>query len=1030
MQTIPLRTHLVPRDPLNPTIPTNRGKASEGEISAALRSTLVQMWLGSQRTYDPSLLFNTIASKVRRFRGRQQQDSHELLRYLMDEVDTEILSKLKQYQKEYLGKPFPPRIPSSTDSEGDNGAEQEKNDKAPLSDSVSSEAAPSRAEPKVFTLDFFVKRSAGNLVPNESWNLASFETDSKAGLVTYIDSMFGGRVESTLMCHSCGTTSATFETFLDLSVPIPVRFLDERIKRSIGLLPSLTQSSKNVKFSAQSRSQLKRSLKAAKNNANSFADLDDQNESEEPQTVSYKTDYDCETLSSLGSANREIGKKGKTNNVPVQPKLTAQQAMLKVKTRLGALQQKQANASGGESKKTGRKQTPKKLNKRERKAAQLRQNAVSSTLDLPPIDLSHLSEAQIMQLALADESQDLELMLEAMTNGNDSEVEKDTNETKHAESAENKEDQVEKEEESDEKQNLASTEMPGDEKDENGSNIVLNQNETTVACESADNIENGANLESSVSGESEELKAEDSSSKLENKEIVPDISSEELSKEDEKVEEKVETENLSTENESNQVESSISVSTATQDTEKSSIQEDGEKSEAAEIENSKDAASSEPNGTTSEGESKKPEETKSEAEPAAKPPSTNGLNPNLKHDARTTSRPMGLTIDACLYEFTEPEILSGSNSYGCYECTKRQFLKEGKSLAPLILAYGSDEEKNQLKQQSESSSSSLQSSPNHSDNKAKNDLESELSNEVSSVSLSTDTEVSDNVESTSEEKKKIEAESTEEAHTIVDGEKNQSSDETEGESKKSEGENKKTEGENKKSEGENNDSEQNNNGESGEEDEEANSSEEESEESEEMEEKEKDEESKAIEEEKKKMHQKKNQIVETSIPLVKSVATKQILIDEVPQILTLHIKRFWTTMSGSAKLDHKIEFPTLLDLAPYLSRSARKRFAEDFEGEIIVDKDGHKTIRKPKNRINLNSVLYQLYGIVVHSGSMSGGHYVAYTRRRENPISDMSSLDDFKSGWNYFSDSTTCNATLESVLSQQAYILFYERVSD
>lgn len=46
---------------------------------------------GPRRTANPGGLFSQICSKVPRFKGYQQQDSHELLRYLLDAMKNEEL---------------------------------------------------------------------------------------------------------------------------------------------------------------------------------------------------------------------------------------------------------------------------------------------------------------------------------------------------------------------------------------------------------------------------------------------------------------------------------------------------------------------------------------------------------------------------------------------------------------------------------------------------------------------------------------------------------------------------------------------------------------------------------------------------------------------------------------------------------------------------------------------------------------------------------------------------------------------------
>lgn len=369
--------------------------------------------------------------------------------------------------------------------------------------------------------------------------------------------------------------------------------------------------------------------------------------------------------------------------------------------------------------------------------------------------------------------------------------------------------------------------------------------------------------------------------------------------------------------------------------------------------------------------------------------------PQLRYDGRTTSRPVGLSIEACLYEFTEPEVLSGSNAYGCYECTKKAFLKEGRDIYHLVMEYGSEEEKAAAKQPKSKLMSS--SAPTEPENKPSIAPVAEVSpssvpTKADKVENTTHLESAPSISST--DASATELTSTDDDLTL-NGHSNTATEATASESEATLTSSSVPNGADSATDS---------------------GSEEDSEEDEPVVVHEKTEDE--LEVEKAKLAAKTPKVVEHSIPLLKSVATKQILIDEVPQVLTLHLKRFWQTLSGSTKIDLKVEFPAVLDIAPYLSRSSRKRYGEG-EGK-----------ERPKKQLNLESVKYQLYGIVVHSGSMGSGHYVAYTRRRESPISDVASLEEITKGWHYFSDTQMSATTLDYVLNQQAYILFYERITE
>ena len=64
---------------------------------------------------------------------------------------------------------------------------------------------------------------------------------------------------------------------------------------------------------------------------------------------------------------------------------------------------------------------------------------------------------------------------------------------------------------------------------------------------------------------------------------------------------------------------------------------------------------------------------------------------------------------------------------------------------------------------------------------------------------------------------------------------------------------------------------------------------------------------------------------------------------------------------------------------------------------------------------------YRLFGVVEHSGSMNGGHYVSY-------VSKGGHVSDAESAWMYASDTHVSPATLQTALNAQGYLLFYTKV--
>ncbi|THG07069.1 hypothetical protein TEA_016314 [Camellia sinensis var. sinensis] len=116
-------------------------------------------------------------------------------------------------------------------------------------------------------------------------------------------------------------------------------------------------------------------------------------------------------------------------------------------------------------------------------------------------------------------------------------------------------------------------------------------------------------------------------------------------------------------------------------------------------------------------------------------------------------------------------------------------------------------------------------------------------------------------------------------------------------------------------------------------------------------------------------------------------AKKKLTVLEAPNILTIALKRFQSGKFG--KLNKSIQFPEILDLAPYMSGTSDK------------------------------SPVYRLYGVVVHLDIMNAtfsGHYVCYVKNVQNK-------------WFKIDDSTVRAVELDSVLTEGAYMLLYARCS-
>jgi hypothetical protein len=114
-------------------------------------------------------------------------------------------------------------------------------------------------------------------------------------------------------------------------------------------------------------------------------------------------------------------------------------------------------------------------------------------------------------------------------------------------------------------------------------------------------------------------------------------------------------------------------------------------------------------------------------------------------------------------------------------------------------------------------------------------------------------------------------------------------------------------------------------------------------------------------------------------------AVKRITIEDAPNVLTIHLKRFDFQRQGR-KLSKKVDFTFELDLGPYMSRRGAP-----------------------------GAHMYDLYAVLVHHGhSLHSGHYVCYVKAGNNL-------------WYLCDDQRVAQSAPRQVEGQQAYILFYVR---
>ncbi|XP_078101870.1 ubiquitin carboxyl-terminal hydrolase 16 isoform X1 [Sander vitreus] len=140
-------------------------------------------------------------------------------------------------------------------------------------------------------------------------------------------------------------------------------------------------------------------------------------------------------------------------------------------------------------------------------------------------------------------------------------------------------------------------------------------------------------------------------------------------------------------------------------------------------------------------------------------------------------------------------------------------------------------------------------------------------------------------------------------------------------------------------------------------------------------------------------------------------ALKQMLISSPPLVLTLHLKRFQQNGYSICKVNRHVQFPLILDLAPFCAVKC----------DNLTEGD--------------TQILYSLYGIVEHSGTMRSGHYTAYVKARpecpkpsSNGLAAEGHAEPPRGSWFHISDTSVQPVSESKVQSCQAYLLFYERI--
>ncbi|XP_051950170.1 ubiquitin carboxyl-terminal hydrolase 11-like isoform X1 [Xyrauchen texanus] len=120
------------------------------------------------------------------------------------------------------------------------------------------------------------------------------------------------------------------------------------------------------------------------------------------------------------------------------------------------------------------------------------------------------------------------------------------------------------------------------------------------------------------------------------------------------------------------------------------------------------------------------------------------------------------------------------------------------------------------------------------------------------------------------------------------------------------------------------------------------------------------------------------------------LATKKLDLWSLPEVIIIHLKRFSYTKYSREKLDTIVDFPLRnLDFSDFLLK---------------------KTVNSAEPPCR-----YDLISVSNHYGGLRDGHYTSYARNKDN------------CQWYYFDDSKVTYAREEQIVTNAAYLLFYQR---
>jgi len=160
-------------------------------------------------------------------------------------------------------------------------------------------------------------------------------------------------------------------------------------------------------------------------------------------------------------------------------------------------------------------------------------------------------------------------------------------------------------------------------------------------------------------------------------------------------------------------------------------------------------------------------------------------------------------------------------------------------------------------------------------------------------------------------------------------------------------------------------------------------------------------------------------------------AIKRCCVKRLPEVLVIQLKRFEFDLRkmSNVKLNDRLEFPVELDMEPYTVEGLARREGQEEIGEALHHPREH--------------YLYELRGIVVHTGTADSGHYYSFVKERTGAGGWFEFNDADVVPWSISRLARSCFGGTEKVskkdhqtgqvttmtraIPNNAYILVYER---